>query len=183
MGVLIRCLWYTSAFLALLLPDVLEDLLSLEIIAIIVLAPEFILDRNSAFGVLAKLFCCQNCSLKLRQFNRTLTGYFEPSYARKIKGIHMGSRTTGQWATYTFWWISLLVFKCYFSYYYEVRLQVQNQANVWTAIATPFQRKEMIERQGNFFDLLLFDSARSVSGGLVVAYGVIIVTWIPILVV
>ena len=95
----------------------------------------------------------------------------------------MGSRTTGLWVKYTFWWACLLTCKCYFSYYYEVRLQVQNQANVWTAIATPFQRKELIQRQGNFFDLWLFESARSDSAGLVVAYSVIIVTWIPILVV
>eukprot|EP01047_Picozoa_sp_COSAG01_P009275 COSAG01_NODE_379_length_17872_cov_8.030102_6_plen_725_part_00 len=73
--------------------------------------------------------------------------------------------------------------KCWFSYYYEIRLQVQNQANVWTAIVTPFQRGELMQRHGTFWDTILFESARSDSGDVVVAYLVLGVTWLPILLV
>jgi hypothetical protein len=122
--------------------------------------------------------CLANCSM------RGALGWWchkcTPRYARKIKG-QMGS-AFGTSVVYSLIWVALLFFKVYFSYYYEIRLQMQNMGTTWVAIATPFARKEF-DSMGNYWDKLLLDSVRSTEGGVHVAEVVIVLTWIPTLVV
>ena len=166
-------------------PEAGPQYLFFEIVAMIALVPELFFDSNSAFDVVAKLLLCvfpQSCSQWVHDLNKKSFAYFQPGYVRKIKG-RMSSKT-GPWIRYSLIWVLLLGAKCYFSYLYEIRLAVKNEATTWRAIATPFKRSDaLLGDQESFWDQFLLNSVQSAAGGASVARMVVFLTWVPTFVV
>jgi len=152
-----------------------------EFVAMVTLVPELVFDTNSAFDGLARLvkLCCPRSADEcMHSLSMETVARCQPGYVRKIKG-RMSSKT-GPWIRYSIIWVILLGMKCYFSYVYEIRLAVKNEATTWRAIATPFQRRDA-KLQGStehFRDKFLLDWLQG-DGGVTVASIVVFLTWVP----
>ena len=150
-----------------------------EVMAVLALVPELLLGSNSALSAITKLaFAC--CPRRARQCRRQALAMCQPGYVRKITGRM--SSATFSWIKYSLIWVVLIWCKCYFSYVFEIRLAVKNEATTWRAIATPFRRSEIAQSGEDppFWDQFLLKYVQSTDGGVVVAEVVVLLTWIPI---
>eukprot|EP01043_Picozoa_sp_COSAG02_P033361 COSAG02_NODE_2272_length_9263_cov_212.913902_4_plen_1294_part_00 len=154
-----------------------------EVLAALALVPELLCGSNSVLSAVAKLAlaCCPQKGRKAaRECRRSATAMCQPGYVRKITG-RMSSATCS-WIKYSIIWVLLIWCKCYFSYVFEIRLAVKNEATTWRAIATPFRRSESAQagHDAPFWDEFLLKHVQSRDGGVVVAEVVLLLTWIPI---
>eukprot|EP01045_Picozoa_sp_COSAG04_P007403 COSAG04_NODE_386_length_15303_cov_3.425151_7_plen_1858_part_00 len=107
--------------------------------------------------------------------------FYRPSYLKTMSGKFATDSST--FWKYTILWIVLIFAKLYFSYFYEIRSQVRNSATTWKAMATPFASAELLKEHGSVWDNILFNSVRSDSGNVLVAWGALVITWVPTLLV
>lgn len=150
-----------------------------EVMAVLAMVPELLLGSNSALSAVTKLaLAC--CPRRARECRRQALAMCQPGYVRKIAG-RMSSATCS-WIKYSLIWVALIWCKCYFSYVFEIRLAVKNEATTWRAIATPFRRPQLAQAGDDapFWDQFLLKHVQSNDGGVVVAEAVVLLTWIPI---
>jgi hypothetical protein len=112
-------------------------------------------------------WCMNNCKFLRR-----------PTY---LKVMQLKRPDAVQWLVYSGIWVVILSCKCYFSYYYEIRSAVRNSATTWKAMAEPFEDGDIMREHGSVWDQILYRSIRSDSGGVFLAWFVLIITWVPTL--
>jgi hypothetical protein len=103
---------------------------------------------------------------------------FPPLYT-KIKGP-MNSRLYLKYATV---WFLIICAKSWFSYYFEIRLQIVNEATTWAAIIGNHTASHDLLSHEHFWERYLFTNIRTHLGDRVVAFAVTALMWIPIVIV
>ena len=72
-----------------------------------------------------------------------------------------------------------------FSYYYEIRLQVKNEAITWQSITSPLRAQGVLDADSISHELspdsIIFDHIRTTKGNSIIGVATIVCMWIPLL--